>query len=315
MAQLTVAISEHLVQEAVQGMIKGFRFSTSGSTPPGGFTASYEVELHLEGGTVDLRDDNTILIKELDVKWDKLKLTLGIDIPEVCTPDICLIPIPFDGCALELPGFCVFSGNPDISIPLDLGNLITSELSVSAGPMIRYVVHPQRDPNLSDWDNEENGHANKYQIFVNPDYAQFDLFDIPDMAGDLAEAINKAIKEILEGMGLPDLAVDLIMALLGPIPNLLRDVLDLGDDFGEWMLDLIGDQLGFLKAIALAIADYFNVNLSVFEVSDPYRIMAEVKPDPNDPKVIPMVAVKLPITQLDAHINTDEMVLEGSVGE
>jgi hypothetical protein len=87
----------------------------------GPFTAGYDVKIHLEGGNVDLRADNTVQVKELDIKWDRLNLSLGIDIPGFCIPGICLIPNPLGGCILETPEICLFDADPDISIVLPLG--------------------------------------------------------------------------------------------------------------------------------------------------------------------------------------------------
>jgi hypothetical protein len=313
MSQLTIAISEHLVKEAFKGVVDSFSFTKSDSKDCGAFSASYSVSLHLQGGTVEMRDDNTILIKELDVKFDTLSLNLGLDIPEFCIGGWCIVPW-FNGCAVRLPRYCAFGGDPDITLPIDLSHLITSELSVSGGPMIRYVVDPGRDPTWSDWEAEENGKPNTYQIFINPDYVDFDLFDVADMVGDLAEALNQKIRQALSSLGFPYWAVDGLMALLGPIPALLREILDIGDDFGEWLKDIIGNQLGFFKALLLELADYFKVKLWIYAVNDPYRIMKAIEPDPNDPGIIPKVAVKLKIDQLAARINAQEMILEGSVG-
>ena len=313
MSQLTIAISEKLITQAFEGVVDNFQFSTSGSKNINGFNASYAVTAHLNGGTVELRDDNTLLIKELDIKFDKLSLTLGIDIPEQCIGGDCILWWD-NKCVIRLPKFCVFSANPDISLSLNLDNLITSEISVSGGPMIRYVVNPERDPTLSEWEAEEQGKPNMYQVFINPDYVDFDLFDIADMAGDLAEAVNQKIKAMLGSLGLPDWAVDGIMLLLGPIPDLLRQILDIGDDFGEWLADLIGDQLGFLKELLLKLADHFKVKLHIFEINDPTRILPAVVPEPGDMDTQPKVAVKLPISQLAARINSQEMILEASVG-
>ncbi len=313
MSQLTIAVSEHLVKVAFKGVVDNFKFETSGSKNFGNFTASYSVKAHLNGGTVEMRDDNTIMIKELDIKWDELKLTLGINIPEICVGGFCLIPW-FDGCAVYIPKYCAFSSSTDISIDFDLSDLITSELSVAGGPAIRYVVNPERDPSWTNWEAEEQGKPNVYQIFVIPHSIDIDVFDVADMMGDFAEKVNKGIKALLQSWGFPGWAVDAVMAFLGPIPDMLRLLLDIGDDFGEWLKDLIGDQLGFLNALLPALEDYLKVKLHIYEVPDPYRIMEAVVPAAGDSETEPKVAVKLGIRQLDAHINSQEMVLEGSVG-
>ncbi len=121
-----------------RGFWKDFHCSGTGIPVPkagsgsfGPFTASDDVAAHLEGGTLEMRDDGTIVIKELDVKWDRLRLSIGIDIPEFCPfggGEICVLPpwpdcdVPLVGCGecVTLDPICVFSSNPDISIPIDL---------------------------------------------------------------------------------------------------------------------------------------------------------------------------------------------------
>jgi hypothetical protein len=98
---MTVAVSEGTFQKSVDVLVRNFKFEDADTKDFGAFTAGYDVKMHLEGGSVDLRSDNTIQVRELDIKWDRLKVILGLDIPEICVgggcinmpwpiPDICL---------------------------------------------------------------------------------------------------------------------------------------------------------------------------------------------------------------------------------
>ena len=131
MAHFTAAASEDTFRTLFNGVRDGFSVTTSDSGDFGPFSASYSAGVRLEGGTVDLQSDGTVRISELDVVYDPLSLTLGIDIPEICVGGFCIIPNPFGGCLVRAPRICVFSADPDISLPLDLSGLLQSEISGS----------------------------------------------------------------------------------------------------------------------------------------------------------------------------------------
>src|SRR5690606_3994769 len=80
MAHLTVAASESAFKRSFEVLRDSIVWEKQDSANFGPFTAGYHVKGHLEGGDVDLRADNTIQIKELDVRWDKLAFSLGLDI-------------------------------------------------------------------------------------------------------------------------------------------------------------------------------------------------------------------------------------------
>lgn len=306
MSHLTVAASEKAVITLFNVVRDGVRFSSSDSGSFGPLTASYSVALHLEGGSVDLRDDNTIRIRELDIKWDTLAVSLGINIPEICVGGFCIIPNPFGGCLVRAPRLCVFSDNPDISFPLDLSDLITSEISVTARPIIKYRVDPGRTADMSDLDAEDAGVPNKWQLFIDPVTVDIDVFDVADIVGDLLEAAIDAAIDTLLGP-LPGWAKDLARALLGPIPDLIRTLLDIGDDIGEWLSDLLGVSLGLFNTIINFVADYFANRTPLVEFEDPYPIL---EADP----AVPLIPVKLPIRDLSTRITASELILEANVG-
>jgi len=281
-----------------------FTFASADSVDFGPFSASYSVALHLEDGTIDLRNNNTVRISELDIKWDTLQAGVGFDIPEICVGGWCIIPNPFGGCLVRLPRVCVFSADPDISISLDLSGIITSEVSVTAAPVTNYRVDPARLPGTSDLDAEDAGIPNKWQVFIDPVTVDIDVFDIADIVGDLLEdAVNAAIDGLL-GF-LPGWAKALIRAILGPIIDLVRAILDLPDDIGEWLSDLLGVSLGLFNTIVNAVADYFAGGNPIVEFEDPYPIL---------PASAGLIPVKIPVRNLAVRVNEDEMTLEADAG-
>lgn len=314
MAHLNIAASEKTFQALFETLRDNFKLSLSDSGDFGPFSASYAVKAHLEGGSVDLRADNTVQIKELDIKWDQLDLALGIDIPEICVGGFCIIPNPFGGCLLRAPRLCVFSNDPDISLTLPLGGLITSEISVTGSLLTRYATHPARPAGMNDWDAQDASPslANHWQLFVDPQFVDVDIFDIADIVGDLLEnAINAAIDNLL-GF-LPGWARSLIKALLGPVIDLIRAILDIADDIQEWISDLLNVSFGLLDRVLQLVADHFAAKTPLHQIEDPFPILeASANPNPGSPSQL--IPVKIPIRDLRVFNNDVEMVLEANVG-
>src|SRR5262249_1574801 len=162
------------------------------------------------------------------------------DIPELCIGGFCIIPTPF-GCALRAPKICVFSGNPDIGINLDLSGLITTEISVTFRPVMKYSInHPA---SMNAWDARQNGTPNKWIVVADVVSVDLDIFDIADIVGDLLHnALNDAINNLLGP--LPGWAKSLILSIFGPIIDFIVALIDLPDDIGEWIADKLGVSFG-----------------------------------------------------------------------
>jgi hypothetical protein len=314
MPHLKVAASEKAFRKLFAKVVEKFVFEDADSRDLGPFTAGYDVKIHLEGGSVDLRADNTIQVKELDVKWDRLDLTLGIDIPGFCIGG-CIIPNPLGGCILEIPEICVFSADPDISITLHLHELITSEISITGRLLTRYKVNTDRPPDMDQWDAQlpeppDPKLYNTWQLFLDPQTVDIDIIDVADTVGDL---LDNAILNEIAALGVPQFILD----ALGGAISLVRAVLDIGDDIQEWLVDLLGVSLGLENVIGQALIEHFVTDEPLFELEDPFPILGEA-PNPNDrpdqPPLPKLVPVKLPIRDLTVFNNDVELVLEGNVG-
>lgn len=313
MAHVTIAASERAFQMLFAALRDNFQFEKSDSASFGAFTVSYHAKAHLEEGTVDLRGDNSVQIKELDLDWDILDFSLGIDIPSVCVGGFCIIPTPF-GCALRAPKICVFEDNPDIDITLSLASFLESELSVTARLLTKYDVNPARPAGMNDWDAQDASPslANHWQLFLDPISIDFDVLDFADIAGDLLDdALNAAVDNLL-GF-LPGWAKTVIKAIFGPLIDFVRDVLDLPDDIGEWIADVLGVSFGLFNLILQLIAEYLASRYPLHQIEDPFPILPAVA-NPNPFASGVLVPVKIPIRDLKV-FNTDaEMILEGNVG-
>jgi hypothetical protein len=305
MSHLVAATSESAVKEMFEGFRNRFTFADTNSGSFGPFTASYDIQLHLEDGSVELNDDNTISIAELDIKWDRLQLCIGVDIPGFCIGGFCIIPIPFDGCLLRAPELCLFQDNPDLQFCLDLSGVITSEVSAKVRPLVRYRVDPNRTPAINDLDAQDAGVPNRWQLFLDPV-----TVDIADTVGDLIErAIDNFIDVVLGP--LPDWAKDLVRAILGPLDDFIRGLLDIGDDIDEWLTNLLGVSLGLIDTIINAVADFFANQQPLFSFEDPLQILGPEPPPPLPPLLNP---VKIPIRDVTVAINSAELVVEANVG-
>ncbi len=305
MSDINVAASEAAFLELFAVLRDRFTFADTGSGDFGPFSASYDIAFHLENGDVDMRNDNTVRVKELDIVWDRLIFGLGFDIPEICVGGWC-IPMPWPIPDICLPKLCVFDDDPDVSIEMNLSGIIRSEISVTASPVVKYFIDPTRLPGMTDLDAELAGISNKWQIFVDPATVDIDVFDVADIIGDLLE---DAVDLVVDGLlgWLPGWAKDIIKAILGSIIDLIRDILDIPDDIGEWLSDLLGVSLGLFNVIVTFVADYFAAETPIHELEDPFPVL---EPVPS----VPLIPVKIPIRDLLARINSDEMIVEANVG-
>ncbi|MGH9920844.1 MAG: hypothetical protein ACRD6W_18490, partial [Nitrososphaerales archaeon] len=286
---LTAAVSAGAFTKIFDAFMKGFKFATSGSGSYGPFSASYSVAAHLEAGSINLTSTGGIELKDLVIRWDTLSLTLGFQLPNICTPGFCLIPIPFDGCAVDIPPECVFSSPPEISVTIDIGGFLDSKVTVTGIPRVFYGVG--------------SGVTNRWEIAVEPTLPI--LIDIVDLADTAADLFNTLITNAIDSLisGLPQWAQDLINAVLGGIDDIIRTVLGIPDDIVEWLLDLVSG-LGIFQDLVNALAQY--ISLTIFEVDDPFPAL---------PANGPLIPVMLPIQYLGISVNTSELVIQGDIGD
>lgn len=300
----TAALAERAVQELFVAARDGFSKSGSGSKDFGPFRLRYAAEVHLENGTIDFRPDGSIALDELDVAFNTLELCIGIDIPKVCIGGFCIVGIPFDGCLVHAPSVCFFEDDPDFEICLDLGPFLRIELSAALEAITKYAVNLARTPGMNDWDAAEAGHPNHWQLYIDPVSIDIDLFDIADIVGDLLEdAVDAAIDTFLGP--LPGWAKDFVRAILGPVADVIRFVLDVGDDIEEWLSSNLGVSLGLFDFVLTAVGDYLAKGKPLIEIPEPFQIL------PADAGLVPVL---LPIDFLGITVDNDEMVLGVDLG-
>jgi hypothetical protein len=302
MSHITLAASAKAFEQLFILARDNFTFSKSDSGTFGPFTASYSVSLHLQNGTIQLLDDNTVEIKTVDIVWDTLTVGLCFDLPGFCIGGWCIIPDPWNGCLVSFPGFCI--GGP-ICIGLDLSGLVSEINIIKASVVPKYFVDPGRLPGWSDLDAEFNGKPNKWRIFIDPVWVSVDPIDVP---ATIANVLKDKVKDAIDDMfpsWVPGWAKDLIWAAIGPILDLVVDLLGIVDSIEDFISDLLGTNFGLDALLETALADYFANKYPIFQFEDPYPIL-EAKPG--------LIPVKIPIRNLTTTINSKEMVVLGDVG-
>jgi hypothetical protein len=301
MSHFTLAVSQNAFTQLFTVAENNFSFSKSDSANYGPFTAGYSVACHLQGGSVQLNNDNTVDITNVEIVWSTLTAEIGFNLPGFCIGGFCIIPTPF-GCALHLPKFCI--GGP-ITIGPDLSGLISLIQDVKVGLNAVYYVSPQRTPGQTDLDAEFAGYSNEWKIFLNPTLVDVQPIDIPATIENLLvnlfeQAIDNSYLSFLPGW-----AQDLIWDLLGPLLDLLKSILGIIGSLTDWFTNLIGNVFGLVPLIETAVAQYFANKYPIYQFEDPYPIMQA------EGSLIP---VKIPLRNLAATVDSSEMILTADIG-
>jgi hypothetical protein len=303
MADLTIAVSEAVCAKTLEVVVANFGLDVADEADFGGFIAGYDGRLVLKGGTLELRDDGTVRLRELDARWDKLDFTLGVTMPEVCFGGG-FVDLPFG--TVHLPGINVFSGDPSVSVTVDLAPLVKHELSLVASPLIQHFdpattaigPHCQQLHTALGVDDTKP----QWRVFCDPQTIDLDPFDFADTVGDLFEqALTGAVDALLPHGPLHDL----ILAAIGSVADLLRTLLDIPDDISEWLSDLFNVSFGVFNLILQFVADFFGKCVSFFQLDDPY---------PMFPKTSELAEVMVPIQHLTATVSDVELVVTADIG-
>ena len=301
MNHLTLAASEQAFVELFKLVRDGFTLSKSDSASFGPFSASYSIALHLEKGSIHLNNDGTIEIDALDIVWDTLTLEVCFDFPGFTIPGFCIIPDPWNGCLVGIPDIHI--GGP-ICIPLNLSGLVSEISKVRAHLKAKYFVDPGRLPGWTDLEADFAGKPNKWQVFIDPDFVSVDPVDIPATIGNLFEnLVEQAIENLLPGW-LPGFIKDILMAFLQPIVEIVKAILDVFDSVEDFLQDLLGEKLDFLGLIQTAVTDYFANKYPIYDFEDPFPILTDG----------PLIPVKIPLRNLKADVNSNEMIITGDIG-
>jgi hypothetical protein len=95
--------------------------------------------------------------------------------------------------------------------------------------------------------------------------------------------------------------------VLGPLLDLLKSILGIVEDIQNWVIDLLNNIFNLVGLVETLVAQYLASQNPLFQFEDPYTIMN------GDPSHNP-IPVKIPIRNLMAHVNAQEMVVTADIG-
>jgi hypothetical protein len=302
MSQITIAASAKAFQQLFNVVENNFSFSKSDTANFGPFSASYSVSVTLSGGSLTLNNNNTFELQDVDIVFGTLDFELCLNLPGFCIPSFCIVPNPWNGCLVGFPGFCI--GGP-ICASLDLSGLTSQITDLVASLVAKYFIDPARLPGWTDLEAELNGHSNQWQIFIDPQWVNVAIIDVPATIDNiLVNAITNAIDNLFPSW-LPGWAVDIIMSFLGPIIDLITDLLGITTSIAEWLSNLLSNSFGLVGLLETALADYFANKYPIYQFEDPFPIL---------PAVSGLIPVKIPIRNLTPTIDSQEMIVTANVG-
>jgi hypothetical protein len=307
MADLTIAVSEAVCAKTLEVVVANFGFDVSDQADFGAFRVGYDGRLFLKGGSLELRDDGTIRLRELDARWDKLDFSLAVKLPEISFGGG-VVEVPLG--SILLPGTGIFSGGKTVTFTVRLAPFVEHELSLVASPLIQHFdpattvigKHCQDLHTALDIDDTKP----QWRIFCDPQTIDFDLFDFADTVGDLFE---DAFTDALDAALPRGLLHDLILAGIGSIADLLRTLLDIPDDISEWLSDLFNVSLGVFNLILQFVADFFGKCISFFQLDDPYPMFPKTVE-----KGVELPDVTVPLEHLAATVSDVELVVTADIG-
>lgn len=307
MADLTIAVSEAVCAKTLEVVVANFGFDVSDQADFGAFRVGYDGRLFLKGGSLELRDDGTIRLRELDARWDKLDFSLAVKLPEISFGGG-LVEVPLG--SILVPGTGVFSGGKTVTFTVHLAPFVKHELSLVGSPLIQHFKpgvtpigkHCQDLHTALDIDDTKQ----QWRVFCDPQTIDFDLFDFADTVGDLFE---EAFTGALDAALPRGLLHDLILAGIGSIADLLRTLLDIPDDISEWLSDLFNVSLGVFNLILQFVADFFGKCISFFQLDDPYPMFPKTVE-----KGVELPDVTVPLEHLTATVSDVELVVTADIG-
>jgi len=294
MANIDLALSEEAVKRLFQLLKEKIHITKSGSSP-GALRATYNVGVRFEGGEIDLNNSpDEILLSNLDVVYDPLNVNIEVDIPEQCVGGFCILSV-LGKCIIRAPKICLFSSNPDIIIPFNLDGIIESEVSGSFNITPLFYNNPD-GAGLNPYQAFVADAMNKWRFHLTSSNLHLDIIDVSDTVGNTLDSI---IETFINGIfgDLPDWAKDVLGWLLNGINDIIKGILGIGEDIGDWISNLFIFDLGLKEFIELTLINYFSLQHPLFEVNTPYPIIKGDFP------------VLIPINNVSSDIEDDEIIL------
>jgi hypothetical protein len=303
MSHMIVAASAKAIEQMFALVVSNFNYQKSGGGSWGPFSASYDIQVQLQGGSIQLNNNDTVEIQDLNVVFNTLTFQVCFNLPGFCIGGECIIPDPIGGCLVSLPHICI--GGP-ICLPLDLSGLTSEVENVTASLVTQYWVDPTRPPGISDLTAEFMNKSNEWRVYLDPQLVDILPINVAATIGNILEnAFKQAIEDAFSWV--PGFAWPLIWAVLGPLLDRFKTIIGIAEDIQNWVEDLLNKTFNLLSIVETALAQYFASQYPLFKFEDPYQIIA----GGNNNNPIP---VKIPIRNLAVQIDAQEMVLTADIG-
>jgi hypothetical protein len=312
MSDLTVAVSADVIRNVFKAVVDEFQFEHAGDGTFGRLALHYDVAVHFSDDAtnhpwLDLRDDGTVYLHDLELRFAKLELTVGVDLPEICVGGFGLLWVPIKGWVLRAPRWSVFGDNPDFSFTLALDKFVTTKLSVEGAFEVVHWINPARLATDSDWDAHRNKRANEWRLTLQPKIVHWEPLAVEDTVGNLFDVAIKDNIDNLLGRA-PGWAKNFIAGMLVGMDTVIRDTLGLGNNVAQWVEQKLNGPFGLPDLLETAAADFFANKMPVPITQDPVPLLEDIV-HPNG-----LIPIMLPIATLEAHVSSKELILEGSLG-
>lgn len=318
MSDVTIQMSERILSQALNLLNQNFVIESSGEEQVNQCLLGYDLRAHLEGGSIHLRDDGSVRLSELDLRWDRLKLFIEFDLVEIELPGGCL-DLVVSGQVFEFcwEGTPIFTGNPTVRAEVDLAEFGAQEFSLSATFAVR-----EWDPSAA---SAVNGLCDalrellvdntvikpfptdrrQWHIHLVPDIPDVDFFDFADVAADeVEEELTDRITELIPEGPIRDVA----LVAIGGIAELIRTTLDAQDDIGEWLDETFNMSFGLDNILWDAVLSFFGHCIPIFRIDNPFPML---EPERGDQ---PRISVKVPIENLSFSSTGHELMITADFG-
>jgi len=210
------------------------------------------VALHLDDGTIQLNDDNTVEVKDVDIVFDTLKVQVCFDLPGFSIPSFCLVPDPWNGCLVVFPGSASGADLRSTGSERLVRRSPTSKRILRPSIMsIRLAIRVGRTWMPSSTAIPTNGAFSLTRFGARGSHRH---------SGTVGNLLENAVKDAVNNLfpsWLPGWAKDLVWAFLGPILDLIKGLLGIVGEINDFISNLLGNLFDLLGLIETAVADYF----------------------------------------------------------
>ena len=321
----------------------------TGSGTWGPFSASYQLGFIIPTGSFAFTNSHTLKIDHIELEFNPMILTLGIDLPHIHFGGECIIPTPW-GCALRLPTIDIFGANPDISIPLDLSGITSSfsgEFSVMDSKQILAAKGSLGPHKAHDTPDASNEIRNRLRTIISSAIPILPTAWVNALADDLVPLVKNGLSNELHGnladkwqfflrdvwhdFRLIDLGASathilthlldrILDTILGGIPDIFKDIIKA---ILQPVINLIGAALNIVGDITDWLSSVFRTSfglldlieqlvLNFFTAMVPFYQFEDPYPMIEDTSGL--IPVLVPVENVTVAINNPELVISADLG-